>query len=316
MRILKPLIAILASGYILMYYSEILFWARIRPTDSLSDWLMTWLVYSFLAFAFLTVISRFRVATLWALFLAGAVFGWLAEGLIVQTAYESLPLSISFTGLAWHALISVWFGWYAVRRALSAGLGSTMILSAAAGLAYGLWAISWWLEPDGGQSPALEFAFFSLLTGLLLALAYWLYDRSMPASFTPGRAAQIAAALPFLLYFIFVTVPAAPLAAMILPVLFFLVYLALRRNRQIERQAEMLFSSRASFPAWRYLCLLALPVTASLFYASAYALGLQWRTNWILYLVTTPAGFVVFIISYIRILRRKPHFLDIPRAGM
>ena len=129
MRILNPFLAILAGGYILMFYSEFLFWARIRPKDSLLEWLMTWLVYSFLAFAFLAGMARFRVSTVWALFLAVAVFGWLAEGLIVQTAYESLPLSISslavraaFTGLAWHALISVGVGWYVVRRALSAGL--------------------------------------------------------------------------------------------------------------------------------------------------------------------------------------------------
>ena len=60
----------------------------------------------------------------------------MTEGIVVQTAYEDLPLSLSFTGLAWHALISVWVGWYAVRRALFSGLKATLLLSAIIGFAY------------------------------------------------------------------------------------------------------------------------------------------------------------------------------------
>ncbi len=122
MRILRQILGILATGYILFFYSELMFWARVRPGDALKDWVSTWLLYSLLGYILLTLIARFRVSGIWALFLAGAVFGWLAEGLVVQTAYDSLPLSISFTGLAWHALISVCVGWYAVRRALDNGL--------------------------------------------------------------------------------------------------------------------------------------------------------------------------------------------------
>ena len=121
----KRLLSVLACGYILMFYSEHLFWAHVRASDTLFDYLETWLLYSFLAFAFLNLIDHFRVQNIWALFLCGAVFGWLVEGVIVQTTYESLPLSISFTGLAWHALISVWVGWYAVRKAIQTGIGST-----------------------------------------------------------------------------------------------------------------------------------------------------------------------------------------------
>jgi hypothetical protein len=305
MRILNPLLATLSAGYILMYYSEFLFWARTRPGDSFLGWLMTWLVYSFLAFAFLSVIARFRVSSFWGLFLAGAAFGWLAEGLVVQTTYENLPFSISFTGLAWHALISVGVGWYAVRRALPAGLGHTAALSAAAGLAYGLWAISWWLEPEGGQSSLPAFALFSLATGLLLALAYWLYDRCMPVRFSPGRGVQIGVGGLFVLYFTFVTVPSSPIAALILPLLLGLVYLALRPIQREEGQAAMLFSLPSPYPAWMYLGLLVLPLTAILFYALAFYLHLRWHANWILYLVATPAGFIVFIISYLRLMRMK-----------
>ena len=332
MRSLKQIIGILATGYILMFYSELMFWARVRPDDSLPNWLSTWLAYSLLAYVFLSILARFQVDTIWGLFLAGAAFGWLAEGLVVQTAYEDLPLSISFTGLAWHALISVWVGWGAVRKALSAGPGATARLAALIGCGYGLWAISWWLEPDGGMAAPLDFAAFALVGSLLLVLAYWLAERCLPEGLTSSRKAESAAGLPlvlasllarrrlpggltpsrkveivvallFILYFIFVTVPAAPLAAVILPALLLVLYLALRRGRsQMGENREI---ERLPTPPIRYLGLLALPLAASLVYAAAFALGLRWHSNWVVYLVTTPAGFIVLAVSLVKAWRRQ-----------
>ncbi len=304
-RIVKQLLGVLATGYILFYYSELVFWARAKPTDSLPNWISTWLAYSLLAFVFLAIVARFRVHTIWALFLAGAVFGWMTEGIVVQTTYEDLPLSLSFTGLAWHALISVWVGWYAVRRALFSGLKMTLLVSTVIGIAYGLWAISWWVEP--GETPAspLEFVQYATLSTFLLVFAYWLYDRTVPVFFTPHRIAEITAAILFLLYFAFVAVPAAPLAVVILPVLLLLIYLALRRNRQRESREPLHTCFARTDPSWRYVGLLLVPVTASLFYAAAYYAGVRWYTNWILYLITTPTGFIVFAFSYFKVWRMK-----------
>jgi len=304
-RALKQLLGVLATGYILFYYSELVFWARVKPTDSLPEWTSTWLAYSLLAFVFLTVVARFRVHTVWALFLAGALFGWMTEGIVVQTTYEDLPLSLSFTGLAWHALISVWVGWYAVRRALFTGTKMTLLVSAVIGLAYGLWAISWWVEPGETPAPPLEFAGHALISTLLLILAYWLHDRTVPAFFKPNRALEIAAGILFLLYFAFITIPAAPWAAAILPVLLLLVFLALRRNQQRENRLPLHQCCSRTDQPWRYLGLLTIPLIATLVYAAAYALDVRWYTNWVLYLITTPAGFILFIISFIKVWRMK-----------
>ena len=304
-RIAKQLLGVLATGYILFYYSELVFWARVKPTDNLSEWAGTWLAYSLLAFVFLAVVARFRVHTVWALFLAGAVFGWMTEGIVVQTAYEDLPLSLSFTGLAWHALISVWVGWYAVRRALFSGLKATLLVSAIIGLAYGLWAISWWVEPGEIPASALEFAQYAILSTLLLVFACWLYDRTIPRFFAPNRFVVIAAGILFLLYFAFIAVPAAPLASVLLPVLFLLIYLALRRNSKRETREPLHQCFSRTDQVWRYLGLLLLPVTAALVYAAAYYLGVRWYTNWLLYLITTPAGFILFFVSLIKVWRMK-----------
>ena len=211
MRILKNLTAILSTGYIFLYFSEHLFWARVRPDDSLLNWLTTWLAYSLSAYVFLRLVSYFRVRNIWALFLAGAVFGWLTEGVIVQTTYESLPLSISFTGLAWHALITVWLGWYAVRKALlSSSMRTTVKLAALIGLGYGLWAINWWLEPDGGVATLREFAMYSFTITTLVILAYRLANWSL---FTPirwNKWVTVAVACPVRIRFCFRCHPCRP----------------------------------------------------------------------------------------------------------
>lgn len=305
MRIYKTLLAVLAAGYILMYFSEILFWARPRPGDSLGSWIGTWLVYSLTGFILLSVIGYFRARSIWALFLAGAVFGWLTEGLLVQTTYEDLPLSLSFTGLAWHALISVLVGWWAVRAALHKGLIPTLYLSAAIGLGYGLWAIYWWLAPDGGVSSLPDFSLYSLIPTLLLLAAYWIVDRFLPELFLPNRWVVLMAAVLLGAYFIFVTVPAVPQAAVILPVLLLVILLTLRHNRQVETADDQAEVPAVLPPGWQSLALLAIPAVAGAVYALAAWLGLRWNTNWVLYLVTTPTGFVMFFVSLWKIWRRK-----------
>lgn len=305
MQLVKQILAILAAGYILLFYSELSFWAHVRPEDSLSNWLMTWLAYSLLAYVLLALIAHFRVRTIWALFLVGAVFGWLAEGLIVQTAYESLPLSISFTGLAWHALITVWIGWYALRKALHSGLRRVIMLAAAIGLAYGFWSITWWSEPDGSVALPLEFAGYAFLTSILLILAYWVQERTLPAFRGPNRIAAIAVAALFLAYFAFVTVPAAPVSAVILPLLLLAVLLTLRHNRRTESRASLLEDVAGAEQAGNYLGLLFLPLAATVVYTAAFIFDVRWHSNWIVYLVTTPAGFVLLFVSFFKVWRRQ-----------
>ncbi len=307
MRTLKNILLVLSTGYILVYFSEHLFWARPRPGDSLGEWVSTWIAYSLLAFMFLSLLAYFRVKNIWGLFLAGAAFGWLAEGVIVQTTYEILPLSISFTGLAWHTLITVCVGWYLLRKSFfSPELLSTLKLSTAIGLCYGIWAIAWWLEPDGGVASLMEFSGFSLITTLLVMVAYWLANWSGSEPFRLHRGVTLAVVGLFMLYFFFVTVPAAPWALAILPVLMGLVYLGLRHHRLNAAEGSLLDEQQGRIPLRKLISLLALPGTAILFYALALSLDLQWYTNWILYLVTTPLGFILFGISFYKSVRHKP----------
>lgn len=298
MRTLKQLALVLATGYIFVYFSEHLFWARVHPDDSLKNWFSAWVAYSLMAFVFLHLVAHFRITERWSLFLAGAAFGWLAEGLVVQTAYESLPLSISFTGLAWHALITVWIGWYAVRRALTSPASfRTLGLFAAIGVCFGLWAIAWWLEPDGGVATLAEFSSFSLTITLLVAFAYALANWGATEPFAPNHWVTRVIYGLFLLYFAFVTIPAAPIALLILPLLLGLVYYGLRRHRPSEETESLITILSGHIHPLNYLAIFALPLTAIAVYAVALSLNLQWHTNWILYFITTPLGFIFFFVG-------------------
>jgi hypothetical protein len=148
---------------------------------------------------------------------------------------------------------------------------------------------------------------------LFVILAYWLYDRTIPGSFAPNPGAEIGVAALFLLYFVFITVPAAPLALALLPALLAMLYFALRLNRRAEGQPDLLAVRLEPLPSlWSSLSLLALPLAAAAVYALAFWAGLRWHTNWLLYLVTTPLGFILLALSIINIWKIRSPVVSSP----
>ena len=107
---LKRILLALLVGCVFVYFSELLFWARPLEGTTFPGVLSAILVYFLAAWLFLAVVTTFRVRSLAALFFRLAIFGWLIEGVFVQTLYGELPISVSLTGLSWHALITVLFG--------------------------------------------------------------------------------------------------------------------------------------------------------------------------------------------------------------
>ncbi len=98
MDLLRKAAIILANGYILFFFSERVFWSFWRPADTLPEFLITWFAYCLLGWIFLDLVRRFKVASFSPLFLCGSVFGWVDEGVVVDTLYGNstnpLPLSI------------------------------------------------------------------------------------------------------------------------------------------------------------------------------------------------------------------------------
>ncbi|WIG61267.1 MAG: hypothetical protein OJF49_004015 [Ktedonobacterales bacterium] len=306
--LLRRLSLAVLTGYIFVYFSEYTFWARPLDVARFPGFILVLVVYAFAAYVFLALVVTFHARTLAAIFLAGALFGWLDEGVFVQTMYSMLPLSISFTGLAWHALLTVLVGWFAVQRVVRArSWWRTAWVAAVIGTVYGAWAIWWWMAAPPAVSVA-SFARYVFVTTLVLTGVYWLASRPSLLRFAPTRVELIVVGLLILLYFAFITIPRQPLAVIILPPVVALALLTLRRNRHNEAGEDALAALRKAGPLRLrdVLPLLALPTVATAVYALAMTARVLVPTGWVVYILTTALGFIFFVYSLIAIWRAKP----------
>jgi hypothetical protein len=308
--LLRRLCLAVVTGYIFVYYSEYMFWARPLDNVRLPDALWLLLTYSFAAYVFLTLVVTMRARSFTAIFLVGALFGWLVEGVFVQTLYSLLPFSISLTGLSWHALITILVGWYAMQWLFRVGSWwRTLIVAAGIGAVYGLWAIWWWVDAPPA-TPFSDFAMYVFATTTLLACAYLLASRLSMRRFAPTRIEIIGALLLVVVYFSLVTVPLQPLALIILPPLVLVVILTLLRNRRNETREDIMKTLgpiALSHPVRLrdILPVFAIPLVASAIYGIAQAAHLLVPTGPVIYAVTIPAGFVLLIVSIVTIWRTK-----------
>jgi hypothetical protein len=292
---------LLANGYVLFFFSERVFWSFPRPNDSLPDWLLTWLAYTLLGWIVLILVRTYRIDSFLPLFLAGAVFGWTAEGVVVDTFYggpdNPFPLSVSFTGLAWHALLSVGIGWYLLPKALTAPKPTrTILTSLAIGLGWGLWAAWWPNELGQGDNTSLaSFAGHALACSLLFLGSWGVLGRVRSDAFQVGQAeAGFLFGLAALL-FLSARVPARPLAAWSLPALLLLAAIGLRRSAGHADRRDLLDECLGRIHAANVVALALIPLTAIAVYAPFRLLGFYPATNVVLYLATTPLGFWFFL---------------------
>ncbi|MCF6277199.1 MAG: hypothetical protein L3J16_00395 [Anaerolineales bacterium] len=313
MTLLKRWFFVLSTSYALVFYSELLFWG----TGSLSDFLETWFYYSLATYIFLIVVSRFRANTLWSLFLAGAVYGWLTEGVVVQTVYESLPMNISDTGLSWHALISVCVGWYALRRALlDKSPKRTILWSIGIGIFAGLWLPFWGFDLSTGIQP-FTLSSLASLTGVsvpILALSYWLQNRLTPIPFTPHKIEIILLVGLFLLQFGIGVLPVYPFALIVLPPLLIIVLLGLRRHCKNNPNAKTYIETLAGQIRSLNLLSILLIIPASLItFAINQFFDLTPVPQYAIYIVIVPAGFLMLFVSLFKVWRspKKSSFQDV-----
>jgi len=295
---------VLATGFILVFFSELLFWG----THSLLGFIETWLFYSLAAYVALALIAHFRVNTIGSLFLVGALYGWLVEGVIVQTAYENLPLSLSDTALSWHALITVLVGWYAMRRALLEPTPyPAMAWGAGIGVFWGLWMPFWGFlgDPDIVAPTLRGMTLLFVLSVPALALAYWLQNRLTPPAFSPHRIEIGVVGALFVLQFAFVVVPLYPFALLVLPPLLLLVYWGLRRHRRTAPPGDDYIADLSGpTPLLNYLGVLLIIPAALGAFALVQTIGLTPVPQYAIYAVTVSVGALMFLVSLFRVWRQ------------
>lgn len=308
--ITKRITMLLSTGYILMFFSEFVFYGEISPeagatAPSLPESLMLWGIYAALGYLMLALIKGFRVRSVWALFLVGAAYGWLLEGVVVSTMYEDLPFQVHFTGIAWHAPLDVLVGWYLIQKLLrERSQFKTMVVASLLGLCWGLWVIWRWWE-EGTPITLGNFALFTWSTTLLLIFAYWLLGKCQLAEFRSSKRALWILAGLLLLWFVLTVLPSYSFAILVLLPLLALIYLALRKNKCTEPSADLLSTLERQPRALNCACLLLTPLLATASYALCLALDLRIPINAILYVLSSILGIGMFIISVVKILRRR-----------
>jgi hypothetical protein len=105
------------------------------------------------------------------------------------------------------------------------------------------------------------------------------------------------------LFFVAVRIPATPRSALILPPLLLLCAYGLRRNQSQEQRPDLLEAFVGHIPPGSCLPLLLMPLMAIIVYAPVAVWGLILPTNWVLYVITMPLGFLCMFAS-LWILRR------------
>jgi hypothetical protein len=303
--VIRKIVLSLTLGYMLFFFGERVFWSFPRADDSFFAYFFGWLVYAFGAYLTLIVISYFKVRSVWALFLSGAFFGWFIEGVYAMTLFGGgglpFPIGISWTGLAWHALLSFFVGFYLVMKLLNENRYMKMIFfSIALGIFWGVWSLAWVLETPPVVTGPDIYLLHGLITTSLLWVSYYFFSKSRPSVFKSSRRERIIASIPVLAFFAFVTVPTVGPLAVVLPVLFFILYRALKKNRDQEKAPNFLesLSGNAKFRA--YLPLLLSPVIAAIIYNSGIALP----TNLAVLGITTVLGFIFLGVSLYKTFKR------------
>lgn len=323
-RCFTNLLVNLAAGYLLFFFSERLFWTVFKPGDSIVDLLVTWLAYSVLACVFLNIVKRCRAHTASRIALAGAIFGWLAEGALVGTLYGTepsapFPLSIVQTALSWHMLISVVVGFHLLVGAVRNGsLVKTTLISVGVGFFWAMWAPFQWRENPPIITPVLNFGLHAIVTGALLALACALLSGHTWNQYRPGAFGLI---LSILILAVFYSAQLQALGArplILLPLLVGGVLALLRwaksanhdadqnENRDDNHQAQRNVDASRR---WKSATLILLtPLTATLVYALQHAMDTRGLSpSWIFHTLAVVGCllFVTFGISVVCDFQRK-----------
>lgn len=279
-------------------WSESVFWGRWRPGDSPENLLWTIAGYGAIVQVVRFVASRTSVAAggpgAWRrVFLVGALFGWLVEGVLVTTVIDELPLTLPHTGLSWHALVTVLLGWWMLPRLLERRRAVSLGVLAAVGACVGAWAAFWRFE-DGDVTPVLEYAaYVSLLTvGYAggLALWWWMRDRA-----TPGPLGTAPAAL-ILLGIAIVHAIERPIT-LLGPALVAVAVVALITTRPREPDAILLPTGGAApfGSLWR---LAVVPAAAIPVFAAFAATPEPIPTGWPFFAVGVIGGTILFVVAW------------------
>ncbi len=236
------------------------------------------------------------LAALWALgsgpssrlhqvILAGAIFGFVVEGVLTTVVYEDGPLPVMaalFVG--WHGLLSVVSFFYLTRKWLLEGRWRPLVLgSTLMGLLWGVWSIVYTLpesledfeETFAVMAPG-DFAVYALVIGVAFAVAHWLIGYVWPDRFAPGVWGRRGIVLLLFAYAALAVLPVIWWAPLKFAVLVGGSLWLLRRSRQAHPdEPSAIAALQGRVPLYRVAPLMLMPAVAALSYWWVWSAGLD-----------------------------------------
>jgi len=309
-------IFIFFSAFILMFFSEYFFLntdptfnfitsLTKRPISAAMSILELWMFYTFFAYILFIAIEKFNVSDLWSLFLAGSLFGWWVEGMVIPVLYEALPFSISWTSLGWHPIVDVILGWYIVRRVLHKDfIPYTALLSVSLGGFWGVWATWFWVEDTEPILP-LNFFLLSFFLGILLIISYIVIDKIKIDTFKISKTEIIIFSILSLLGLVLQIYIVGYIALIVLPSLILITGSVLWINKKKEFRENVIQILNEGTVFKNYFTLILMPLTASLVYWFVYTFEINLGVGDIIPPILMIAGFLLFIASIIKVIFKK-----------
>lgn len=278
--VVQRLMAVLGTALVLQFFSEFYFMNEgpamqaARGLAALPELGAMTLWYMLFASAFLIVLERFEVGTVAGLLLAGAVFGWVTEGVVVPVVHEAPPISFIWPSVSWHALVDVMGGWFLLRLAMRRlALPWLVVLFAGLGVVWAFWASWTWGPADTGEvifSPE-DFGVIVALSATGWVIGTVLADLGAKGAVRASRL-EIGVTLLLICGLFGVTGLAYLPSAVALAVLVLVTLYALARARRGGGQTAGVLTPLAAPPPLRnYLALPVLPVAAVLTYPVVHA---------------------------------------------
>ena len=284
MKSLRYIQASLALGLIAIWGSEMFFWGFPQAELTLGEWLITYVAYSLCCAAVLSVVVWTGIGGLRALFLGGALLGFLVEGVVVAQMYIVFPFQLVWTPLAWHALITGVCVFGLCRVGPHWPLWRQILALVALGAGGGFFALFWPLdEGRGGTTPGGE-AVLGYLVGIgcIVVLGNRVLDR---IEYVPRPSAWVAAIAPVLALAVWIpTSVFDPNPVRVFwPVMVGLTIWAMRR---LGGNAVIGFGPPA--PLWRHFVFLIAPLTMLLIAVPAWESGEAFASNLVVAGLTVP----------------------------
>ena len=307
-EIIRKLLIVVGLGGIFVAGSEFWFY----PVDEGLSSLITLLAYGVLAYGLVIILSRLKVKDFWGFFLLANLFGFMVEGAIVPYLYSGIPLTIVWTSMAWHALLTVSVGWYLVYVWAAKSVWLQSLFYASVGLFLGGWNTLLWgaTEVEGTQQLVWSWMnplYFSeqFLFGTLLFIGgHILFRLAQPSSIVFTKIDLLVTALAVGAWGGLTIVSALPLSLIIVPLVLVCMY-PVWKSRFSAPELSTVLEKLDECPVGikTYLLMLIIPLFAIPSYWLLYTYQIELEWNALLIVTAGPISLYLFSKSFVKVLR-------------